>query len=172
MQRKPNELDLVDTSIRGVQNLEASGCAAGNSANDVPAAPEAAPAVNPSQFIKGLPRGTTRVTVSNPTPAAAPPPVPPPVPPPFDADAAARALDAAARSASANCRSSTGKPFRIFVNPGFTPDGANRGAVPSNPALGSAPEAACVLGIFRRVRIPPFDPKTLPGGMGRNVELK
>jgi hypothetical protein len=171
-QRKPNELDLRDTSIKGLQIFDAPGCSAGGSASDVPAAPTAEPAIDPSKYFRNLPKGVTRVTIPTPTPAAAPTPVAPPASSPFDADAAARALDAAARSASANCRSSTGKPFQIFVNPGFTPDGANRGAVPSNAALGSTPEAACVLGIFRRVRIPPFDPKTLPGGMGRNVALK
>jgi hypothetical protein len=169
-QRKPSELDLQDTSIKGLQVFDAPGCSAGASAGDVPAAPELARPVDPSQFFKNSPKGVSRVTI--PSPAAAPTPVPPPAPPPFDADAAARALDAAARSASANCRSSTGKPFQIFVNPGFTPDGANRGAVPSNAALGGTPEAACVLPIFRRVRIPPFDPKTLPSGMGRSVSLK
>lgn len=170
-QRKPSELDLRDSSIKGLQNFEAPGCSTG-SGSDVPAAPEPARPVDPSQFFKNAPKGISRVTMPSPTPTAAPPPTAPPVAPPFDADAAARALDAAARSASANCRSSTGKPFQIFVNPGFTPDGANRGAVPSNGALGNTPEAACVLPIFRRVRIPPFDPKTLPGGMGRNVSLK
>jgi hypothetical protein len=169
--RKPSELELRDTQVKGLQLFEASGCSSGG-ASEVPAAPEPARPVDPSQFFKNLPKGVSRVTIPSPTPTAAPTPVAPPVTPPFDADAAARALDAAARSASANCRSSTGKPFQIFVNPGFTPDGANRGAVPSNASLGNTPEAACVLGIFRRVRIPPFDPKTLPGGMGRNVSLK
>jgi hypothetical protein len=169
LQRKPSELELRDTSVKGIQNFEAPGC---SGASDAAAAATANVQTELRQILKNFPKGATKVTISSPTPTAAPTPVAPPAPPPFDAGAAASALDAAARSASANCRSSTGKPFRIFVNPGFTPDGANRGAVPSNPALSSAPEAACVLGIFRRVRIPPFDPKTLPGGMGRNVELK
>lgn len=175
LERKPNELDLRDTSVRGIQVFDASGCAGASAAGDATVAPVAAePPMDPRKFFPGnLPPGTYRVKL--PAGAAAvpvPTPAPAPAVPPFDADAAARALDAAARSASANCRSSQGKPVRIFVNPGFTPDGANRGAAPSNAALSGTSEEACVLGIFRRVRIPPFDPKTLPGGMGRNVELK
>jgi hypothetical protein len=172
LERKPNQFDLRDTSLRGIKNFEASGCGGGEV--DTAAATPEAP-VDPRAILKNAMKEVARVRAKAagaapiPTPTPAPAPA---VPPPFDTGAAASALDAAARSASANCRSSQGKPMSIFVNPGFTPDGANRGAVPSNAALANTPEGVCVLGIFRRVRIPPFDPKTLPGGMGRNVNLR
>jgi hypothetical protein len=54
---------------------------------------------------------------------------------------------------------------------GFDADGRNRGAALSDPKHKGTPEAKCVLRIFRLVRIPAFDPKTKPSGLGRMVRL-
>jgi hypothetical protein len=96
-------------------------------------------------------------------------PVEPPKLPPFDTQAAIAGLDAAKLKAEAACQSAS--ITSLFVQMGFDADGRNRGAALSNPKLTSTPEAKCVLRIFRLVRIPAFDPKTKPGGLGRMVRL-
>jgi DNA-directed RNA polymerase subunit RPC12/RpoP len=112
-------------------------------------------------------RRLARPTAS--APAAAPTPTEPPKPPPFNTAAAVAGLDAAKAKAEAACRGSDG--VRLFVQMGFDPDGANRGAALSDPKLKGTPEAKCALKIFRAVRIPAFDPATRPSGLGRPVRL-
>ena len=65
-QRKPNELDLRDTSVNGIKNFEATGCSGGSGNDAVPAAPVADAPVDPRQFLKNLPKGVSRVTIPSP----------------------------------------------------------------------------------------------------------
>jgi hypothetical protein len=89
--------------------------------------------------------------------------------PPFNSAAAVAMLDMAKAKAEASCRGSSG--VRLFIQIGFEPDGANRGAAISGSKHKDTPEAKCALRIFRAVRIPPFDPATRPSGLGRSVSL-
>jgi hypothetical protein len=107
-------------------------------------------------------------TVASAAPSATVP-LEPPKPPPFNSQAAVAGLDAAKVNAEASCRGTSG--VRLFIQMGFDPDGANRGAALSNPTHQGTPEAACALRIFRAVRIPAFDMKTRPSGLGRPVAL-
>jgi hypothetical protein len=109
----------------------------------------------------------TRATASAATTAAIP--VEPPKLPAFDTQAAVAGLDSAKLKAEASCRGSS--KVRLFIQMGFDADGANRGAALSNPTHQATPEAACALRIFRAVRIPAFDMKTRPSGLGRSVAL-
>jgi hypothetical protein len=116
---------------------------------------------------------TARAQVRPRTTASAAPtaavPVEPPKLPAFDTQAAVAGLDGAKVKAEASCRGSSG--VRLFIQMGFDADGANRGAALSNPTHQATPEAACALRIFRAVRIPAFDMKTRPSGLGRSVAL-
>lgn len=92
--------------------------------------------------------------------------------PPFNAAAAADALDKAEAQAEAQCRTSDGQKAMLWVASGFRPDGSNGGAQITDAKWRGSPEAECVLGHFRAVRIAAFDADTLPSGMGRAVHLQ
>lgn len=154
-EREP-ELRLVETAVIGTRLFDGKGC-------DAP---------SPRPDMAG-PAAARRSKSAAPPPAPVqprPPGAPPPTGPSFDGAAAVIALDAATRAANAQCRSSSGKPEKAFVTPGFSPDGRNTGAQVDD-GLRNLPEGRCVEGIFRNVRIPPFDPTIRPSGLVRSVDL-
>lgn len=149
----PSKLGLVETQVTGAQVFDAR------------------------ESQKPRPGATIR-------PGAALPPVPAAAPKPnatapkakataarFDGGAATAALDKARDSAEASCKSSTpGKKANVMIDPGFLPEGTNANAAVRAPFKGT-PEGLCVEGIFKKVKIPPFEPSTLAGGMMRYVTL-
>jgi len=152
-ERAPAER-LVGTTVTGARVYDGKGCGA-------PAPPVTTGDTQP--LAARAPSGT---------PLHAPRPTSPsgPTAPPFDAAAAVIALDAASRAASAQCRSSSGKPEQLSMAPGFDSEGRNSGATATT--LHGSAEAACAERIFRSVRIPPFDPATRPAGLTRTISLK
>jgi hypothetical protein len=58
------------------------------------------------------------------------------------------------------------------VSAGFEPDGNNSSAKVTNADRIGAPAAACVEAIFRRVKIPAFDPASRPSASTKAVLLK
>lgn len=78
--------------------------------------------------------------------------------PPFNAAEARRSLDDAVEEAALTCRrgSSGKRAMKLWMAPGFLPDGRNTGARMTLPSAMGTPEAACAEAIFRKVRIPPF----------------
>jgi LSD1 subclass zinc finger protein len=159
-QRDP-ELHFVGTTLSGSQLFDGNGCGA-----PPPRPPDPASRPGPAAPRSGSPSGGALGRPPQ-VPVAAPAP---PGLPPFDSAAAVIALDAATRAAAAQCRSSSGSPEKAFVVPGFSADGRNSGATVNN--LRGSAEAQCIEGIFRTVRIPPFDAATRPSGLMRAVDLK
>lgn len=151
---RPPEERLVGTTVTGSRTYDTRGCGA---------RPESAPATPVQHPVPAAP-----VAARPPTPTLQ---VATPTGPAFDAAAAVIALDAATRAASAQCRSSSGKPEQVWVAPGFDANGVNSAAAATGPFHGT-PEAACIERVFRGVRIPPFDPKTRPSGLMRAVPIK
>lgn len=139
MQRKPGRLELNQSELKGAQVLDGR----------LPLPAEVKVAAKP---------------VPPPVPRApAPPPVAVPQgPPPFNAAAARRALDDAVAEAVLRCRlPSTGnRILKLWMAPGFVPDGRNALARMTYPPEEGTKEAACAEAIFRKVRIPPFRENT------------
>jgi hypothetical protein len=151
---KPTQLSLAGTNVVGGQSFSSE-----LSARPVVGIATASRAPQAAQ-----PGAKASPAAAAPVPAAAPP---------FNGQLAASSLDTAAAQASATCKSTSGKAKKAFIDPGFVAEGSNANAkvrIEKDIAAGS-PEVACVERIFRAIRIPAFDEKTRPSGMGRFIML-
>jgi hypothetical protein len=156
---KPAQLSLAGTNVVGGQSFS----------SDLSARPVGGTNATPAATATAAraPQAAQPGAKTAPTPAAAA------GAPPFNGPIAMSSLDTAATQASATCKSTSGKTKKAFVDPGFLADGSNANAkvrIEKDIAAGS-PEVACIERIFRAIRIPAFDEKTRPSGMGRFITL-
>ncbi len=146
LQSEPAKLELLGTTVNGARAFDAFDCDPDSSGRIDPLIPS----------------------------VMEEPPAPPSKPAPgveFDYEIAKRELDKATRMASTVCHASPNKGRMAIVDPGFTPDGTNRLATVRNAAeIGGAVE--CVLHYFKRIRVPPYDPKERLTDIFRVVGLK
>jgi DNA-directed RNA polymerase subunit RPC12/RpoP len=152
MEREPSSMSLTETNVTGPQVFNGK-------VQSKPPTPQ--PPSTPAA-AKTPAAATTTNAPAAPKPAALPP---------FDGAAATAALDAATKKAQTSCHATGGKPVRVMIDPGWLPDGSNAKALVRNPELKGTPEAACVESVFRALKIPAFDEKTLNSGMLRFVNL-